>query len=60
MTISSVFNCKTICHHAPLSDALLDPKNLPRHLNGKASDFIGDSIEINFQFQTRANRRTTR
>jgi len=44
MTISSVLNCKTTCRHAPLSDALLDPKNLTRYLNRKASDFIGDSV----------------
>jgi len=59
MTISSVLNCKTTCQHSPLSEALLDPKNFTLHFNRKASDFIGDAIQINLECQTHANRRTT-
>jgi hypothetical protein len=44
MTISSVLNCKTTCQHAPLSDALLDPKNFTLQLNRKASHFLGDPV----------------
>jgi hypothetical protein len=58
MTISSVLNCKTTGQHSPLGDALLDPKNFTLHFNRKASDFIGDSIQINLERQNHANRRT--
>jgi hypothetical protein len=51
---------KTTRQHSPLSRALLDPKDFTLHLNREASDFIGDSFQINFECQTRANRRTTR
>jgi len=56
-TISSILNCETTSQHSPLSGALLDPKDFPRHFHRKPSYLVGNSFEINFDYDTRTNRR---
>jgi hypothetical protein len=51
--ISLILNRKASRQHSPLSGALLHSKDFALHFNGKPSDLIGDSFEINFEYNTR-------
>jgi hypothetical protein len=55
-TISSILNRKATRQHSPLGGALLYPKDFTLHLDRQASNFIGDSFQINFEYDTRSNR----
>jgi hypothetical protein len=59
-TISSILNCKTTRQHSPLSGALLDSKDFTLHFHRKPSDLVGNSFEINFDYDTRTNWRAAR
>src|SRR5580704_11047580 len=53
-SISLILNRKASRQHSPLSGALLHSKDFALHFNGKPSDLIGDSFEINFEDNTRS------
>jgi hypothetical protein len=56
-TISLILNCKTTRQHSPLGGASLDSEDFALHFHRKPSDLIGNSFEINFDYDARTNWR---
>jgi|HubBroStandDraft_5_1064220.scaffolds.fasta_scaffold220448_2 hypothetical protein len=57
LTISSILDCKTAREHSPFGGALLDSKDLTLNFHGKPSYLIGNSFEINLDYDIGTNWR---
>jgi hypothetical protein len=56
-TISSILNRKPTSQHSPLSRAPLHSKDFTSNFHRQPSDLIGNSFEINLEYDTRTNWR---